>query len=144
MKWYHYIGTLLLAIAGYSAVFPLSTEQPEETLGAKITPVIKPSLEGEEPLFAEVDAKGNVLRVIVADQKFIDSGAVGDPKNWIQTSSKGTIRKNYAAKGYTYDRINDAFIPPKETETSVYNTTKGQWDYPVTMERVLVSTSTEI
>ena len=35
--------------------------------------------------FAEIDPSTNkVIRVIVAEQDFIDSGAVGDKKNWIQ------------------------------------------------------------
>ena len=36
--------------------------------------------------FAEIDEGGTVLRVIVADQDFIDSGVVGDKTNWVQTS----------------------------------------------------------
>lgn len=73
--------------------------------------------------FAEISKKGIVLRVIVADQDFIDSGAVGDPENWIQTSyntKEGKhllggvpLRKNYAGVGYKYDKKIDAFIPPK-------------------------------
>ncbi len=141
MKWYYYVGTLVLAIAGYCAVFPVSTEEP---VGGKTDPIITPILTDEEPLFAEIDAHGNVVRVIVADQAFIDSGAVGDPKNWIQTSSKGTIRKNYAGSGYTYDSVSDSFIPPKDVEATVFDNVKKQWDYPMTMERVLISTSTEI
>mgnify|MGYP001594010785 CR=1 FL=1 len=74
--------------------------------------------------FAEIDEKGIVKRVIVAEQDFIDSGKVGDPKNWIQTSYDthngvhllgGTpLRKNYAGIGYTYDKVRDAFIPPPQ------------------------------
>ena len=33
--------------------------------------------------------------------------------NWIKTSYNGTIRKNYAGIGYTYDLARDAFIAPK-------------------------------
>ena len=80
--------------------------------------------------FAEVDENKIVQRVIVAEQDFIDSGAVGDANNWIQTSynTRGgvhyapnsnepdggvALRKNYAGKGYTYDQTRDAFIEPK-------------------------------
>jgi hypothetical protein len=31
---------------------------------------------------------------------------------WKQTSYNGTIRNNFAGIGYTYDPIDDAFIPP--------------------------------
>ena len=81
------------------------------------------------PYFAKVQPTGNasiytVLEVISADQTFIDSGAVGDPSAWIQTSyntygnvhyapsppaQPGTpdggtpVRANYAGIGYTYD-----------------------------------------
>lgn len=72
--------------------------------------------------FAEIDENGIVLRVIVAEQDFIDSGKIGDPKNWIQTSNntrKGIhvlggipLRENFASVGYTYDKINDVFRSP--------------------------------
>ena len=80
--------------------------------------------------FAEIDKDGIVQRVIVAEQDFINSGKVGDPNNWVQTSYNTrsgvhyapnssepdggvALRKNYAGKGYTYDETRDAFIPPK-------------------------------
>ena len=63
--------------------------------------------------FAEIDENGIVKRVIVAEQDFIDSGVVGDPKNWVETDLDGIIRKNPAVKGGTYDSANDAFIPKK-------------------------------
>lgn len=78
--------------------------------------------------FAKVE-NGLVIDVIVADQNFINSGAVGDPKQWIQTSynTKGGIhygpngqpdggialRANYAGIGSTYDVINDVFYAPQ-------------------------------
>ncbi len=56
--------------------------------------------------FAHVDENNIVTQVIVAEQDFINSGAVGDPSSWIQTSyntyagqhkNGGTpLRKNYA------------------------------------------------
>ena len=36
--------------------------------------------------FAEIDGSNVVLRVIVAEQDFINSGKVGDTFNWIQCS----------------------------------------------------------
>ena len=92
--------------------------------------------------FAEIDKDGTVLRVIVAEQDFIDSGAVGDPSNWVKTSynTKGGVhekggaplRKNYAGRGYKYDKTLDAFIPPepevKEGEKLQLNKEKAQWE----------------
>ena len=54
-----------------------------------------------------------VTEVIVAEQDFINSGAVGDSFLWVQTSYNGSFRKNYAGVGYTYDKSKDAFIAPK-------------------------------
>ena len=60
--------------------------------------------------FAEIDKDGNVLRVIVAEQDFINSGEVGDSFNWIQTSYNDGFRKQFAGVGGTYDKVNDVFI----------------------------------
>jgi len=60
--------------------------------------------------FAEIDKSGFVLRVIVAEQDFINSGLVGDSFNWIQTSINNNFRKQYAGIGYRYDKVNDVFI----------------------------------
>lgn len=81
--------------------------------------------------FAKVES-GLVTAVIVAEQDFIDSGAVGDPAQWVQTSyntragvhyqpnsnipspdQSKALRKNYASIGFSYDAVKDAFIPPK-------------------------------
>lgn len=100
--------------------------------------------------FAEIDENNIVLRVIVAEQDFIDSGAVGDSSRWIQTSynTRGGIyykpnsdepsedqskalRKNYAGIGYTYDANLDAFIPPKPFNSWILNNQTGLWESPI-------------
>ena len=84
--------------------------------------------------FAEISGSNNIVtRVIVAEQGFINSGAVGTGSNWVQTSYNThggvhygldvtgsyapdggvALRKNYAGTGYTYDRSKDAFISPQ-------------------------------
>jgi len=63
--------------------------------------------------FAEIDKDGIVKRVIVAEQDFIDSEAVGDPSLWVQTSYNHNFRKQYAGIGHSYDKVNDVFISPK-------------------------------
>lgn len=87
------------------------------------------------PHFAEIDDNGVVLRVIVAEQDFIDSGAVGDPSRWKQTSydaKEGNgLRKNYAGPGYKYDDALDAFIPPKPHASFVLDEEKGLYESPV-------------
>ena len=51
--------------------------------------------------YAEINKDGIVQQVIIAEQEFIDSGAMGDSSNWVQGS--GGI-------GSTYDKTNDVFI----------------------------------
>ena len=63
--------------------------------------------------FAKIDKDNIVTTVIVAEQDFINSGAVGDSFLWVQTSYNNTFRKQFAAEGYTYDKTNDVFIRPK-------------------------------
>ncbi len=93
--------------------------------------------------FAQIDENNIVTNVIVAEQDFIDSGAVGDPSNWIQTSYNtqggihklgGTpLRKNYAGIGYTYDSQRDAFIPPKPFDSWLLDEDSCNWEPPVSM-----------
>ena len=97
--------------------------------------------------FAEIDKDGVVQRVIVAEQDFINSGKVGDPNNWIQTSynTRGGVhyapnssepdggvafRKNYAGVGYTYDATRDAFILPKPYPSWILDEDTCKWDAP--------------
>jgi len=63
--------------------------------------------------FAEINNDGVVQRVIVAEQDFINSGAVGDSFLWVQTSYNNNFRKQFAGKGFTYDKAKDKFIAPK-------------------------------
>jgi hypothetical protein len=52
---------------------------------------------------------------------------------WKQTSYNGSIRKNYAGVGYTYDSERDAFIPPKPYPSWLLNEDTCLWDAPVAM-----------
>ena len=89
--------------------------------------------------FAKVE-NGTVTQVIVAEQDFINSGAVGDPSSWVQTSynthagvhrNGGTpLRKNYAGIGYTYDAIRDAFIAPEPIGNLGFDEATCQWIMP--------------
>lgn len=49
----------------------------------------------------------------------------------VRTSYHGTIRKNFASIGFTYDSIRDAFIAPKPFESWVLKETTCQWEAPV-------------
>jgi len=57
----------------------------------------------------------------------------GGYSNWKQTSYNGSIRKNYAGIGYTYDAQRDAFIPPQTFSSWVLNEQTCLWDSPTPM-----------
>ena len=99
--------------------------------------------------FAKIE-NGFVTEVIVAEQDFIDSGAVGDPSMWKQTSinTRGGIhyapnsndpdggialRGNYAVVGSVYDSQNDVFYWPQPHPSWALNTTTWTWEPPVPM-----------
>jgi hypothetical protein len=96
-----------------------------------------------------------VVQVIVAEQEFIDSGAVGNHNFWIQTSyntyggvhygsdskpDSGTpIRANYASIGGTYDlnytigSYPGVFYNKKPYSDWVLNTSTFLWEAPIPM-----------
>lgn len=57
--------------------------------------------------FAQLDAAGVVINVILADQAFIDAGLVGDPQTWLPVVPGGS-----AGIGFSFDRDLAAFLPP--------------------------------
>ena len=73
-----------------------------------------------------------VTEVIVAEQDFINSGAVGDSFLWVQTSYNNNFRKNFAGVGYTYDKTRDAFIAAKPYPSWTLVEATCQWTAPVT------------
>jgi hypothetical protein len=79
--------------------------------------------------FAKLD-NNVVTEVIVAEQDFINSGAVGDSFLLVQTSYSGSFRKNYAAVGDTYDKSKDAFIAPQPYPSWTLNEATCQWEAP--------------
>jgi hypothetical protein len=85
-----------------------------------------------------VDSK--VVQVIVAEPNFFTTFVDSSPGEWIQTSYNTIggvhqlggvpLRKNYAGVGYTYDRIRDAFIPPKPFDSWILNEDTCLWNAP--------------
>ena len=49
---------------------------------------------------------------------------------WLETSFNGTIRKNFAGIGYTYDSARDAFVPPEPEIHLGLNEETCQWILP--------------
>ena len=93
-----------------------------------------------------------VEQVIVAEADFFNTFVDSSPGEWIQTSynTRGGIhyqpnsntpsddqskalRKNYAGKGYSYDKQRDAFIPPKPYTSWILNEFTCLWQAPVAM-----------
>ena len=85
--------------------------------------------------WAEIDLDNKVIRVTVGD----NNDPAGDEGyqwlidnlggTWVQTSYNGNFRYNYAAAGFTYDPLDDAFIAPApcEHDELVLND-KKQWE----------------
>lgn len=100
--------------------------------------------------FAKVE-NGLVTQVIVAEQDFISTGALGDPASWFQTSynTRGNVhydqngnvdaegvRGNYAGIGYTYDAINDVFVAPQPSADHILDTATWTWWNPTATDPV--------
>jgi len=100
--------------------------------------------------FAQV-VNGTVAQVIVAEQDFINSGAVGDPNQWVQTSyntyagvhrNGGTpLRKNYAGIGMVYDSGRDAFYAPQPYASWTLDETTCLWKSPVDQPAIVQPTT---
>ncbi len=81
--------------------------------------------------FAKLDSNNIVTEVIVAEQDFINSGAVGDSFLWIQTSYNGNFRGKYAGVGDTWDKVNEVFISPQPFPSWTLDT-DFTWNAPTT------------
>jgi hypothetical protein len=89
--------------------------------------------------YAKVE-NGLVTQVIVAEQDFISTGALGDPAAWIQTSYNThanqhpegrPLHKNYAGIGYTWDGT--GFAAPQPFASWTLNQDSYTWEAPVAM-----------
>jgi len=80
--------------------------------------------------FAKIE-NSIVIKVIVAEAEFFDTFVDDSAGEWIETKMDGSIRKNYAGVGFSYDAVKDAFIPPKQYESWTLNEDSCQWEAPV-------------
>ena len=74
-----------------------------------------------------------VTQVIVAEPEFFDTFVDSSAGEWIQTSYTGSIRKNYAGIGFTYDKELDAFIPPQPYASWILDEASCLWEAPFPM-----------
>ena len=84
--------------------------------------------------WAEIDENNIVLRVLVGNNSEPDEGeafmnSLGG--TWVKTSYNGTIRKNYAGIGMSYDAGRDAFIAPKPYPSWILDEETCRWEAPV-------------
>jgi hypothetical protein len=94
--------------------------------------------------FAEINDQSIVQRVIVVanevllDENGVEQEALGAAfctdllgGTWKQTSYNGTIRKNFAASGFSYDTSRDAFLPPRPFASWTLDEENCHWQAPV-------------
>jgi hypothetical protein len=84
--------------------------------------------------WAEIDENNIVTRVLVGNNSEPDEGeafmnSLGG--TWVKTSYNGTVRKNYAGIGYSYDSSRDAFIAPKPFDSWELDEDTCRWEAPV-------------
>jgi len=95
--------------------------------------------------FAKIE-NSLVTQVIVAEEDFISTGALGDPSAWKQTSyntrggvhygadgqpdNQPALRANYAGIGYTYDATNDVFYAPQPYPSWTIASPDWTWQAP--------------
>jgi hypothetical protein len=72
-----------------------------------------------------------ITNIIIAEQDFIESGAMGDPANFIQVLDNNGVVKNHVGIGYTYNNELGAFVPPKPFDSWVL--VNNVWTAPVEM-----------
>ena len=86
--------------------------------------------------FAQLDESNIVTNVLVVPDDQAHRGQdflandLGVGGTWIETSDTGAIRYNYAAIGYTYDSVRDAFIPPQPFASWLLNEETCLWNAP--------------
>lgn len=96
-----------------------------------------------------VDGKGIVEQVIRIDQETLNTGAWGNPNDWVQTSYNSfggvhygddgkpdggeALRANYAGIGDIYDSVNDVFYVPQPYPSWLISAPTWQWQAPISM-----------
>ena len=132
------MGAILLVASGYVLQQGETNEaQAPITVGATVAEL----LAQEESIFAVIDPDTKeVIRTMVITQEEINKGRHGNPANFVRTSKEGTVRKNYAGKGYKYDEARDAFVPPKVDPNAIFNEEKAQWETPIIISNEATTT----
>ena len=80
--------------------------------------------------WAQLDNNRVVTQVVEATEEVIQSGILGNPNNWVETSLTGEFRKNYAGIGYTYDMPLNCFYAPQPSGSIGFDDTTCTWIMP--------------
>jgi hypothetical protein len=100
--------------------------------------------------FAELDKNNIVQQVIVVGNEDVKEAGVeteskgvtfcknllGLGKAWVQTSYNGSIRKQYAGIGMTYDSVKDKFILPQPYPSWALDD-NDDWQAPTPMPEIV-------
>ena len=85
--------------------------------------------------WAKIDSDNIVVQVTVGDSTSPGGGYKWLIDNlggvWLETRRDGTLRKNYAGIGFTYDADRDAFIPPQPYASWVLDEATCLWVAPI-------------
>ena len=85
--------------------------------------------------FAEIDQSDTVLRVLVAEPDYINSGKVGNPSNWIEgfMDEDGVTnpKKLYPSIGHKYNYDLGIFYFSQPYPSWTLNDTTCMWEAPV-------------
>ena len=86
---------------------------------------------GEGNIIEKVEVVSN--DIATTEQAGVDflNNLYGTRDVWKQTSYNGNIRKNFAAIGFKYDDVRDAFIAPQPYPSWTLNETTCLWEAPV-------------
>jgi len=117
--------------AAVGSLFVVDNKVDEQSL-------VNLTIENKITYYAQIDENGIVKTVIVADQAFIDSGAVGDPSIWIPTDY--SVPDKAAEIGGKYDKKSDSFITKEDVRK--YGNSIEKTKIPHEVIELTIATST--
>lgn len=85
--------------------------------------------------WARVGTDGTVLDIIKAERDFIDSGFVGDPKQFVETTkdNEDGFRGQMARIGGKYNKELDQFQSIQPYPSWTWNSDEWHWEAPVAL-----------
>lgn len=83
--------------------------------------------------WAKIGTDGVVIDIVKADEEFINSGHMGDPSQFVETTkdNEDGFRGQMARVGGTYDADIDQFKSVKPYPSWVWNEEEWHWEAPI-------------